>query len=133
MQALEEVLREMDFAFFGKGRHKTTVAELLDNREAVLVDLRSREEVDLAAFPLKGLVSCLHIPVNEVPDRLGEIPKDKPVGLFCSAGVRTCIVYAYLRAKGYANVRIVEGGYANLVEELKPGKVSRRLASRSAR
>jgi rhodanese-related sulfurtransferase len=132
MEALEQVLREMDFEFFGKGAHKTAMAQLLDDREAMLIDVRSTEEARLAAFPLEGLVAYRHIPVSEVPDRLGDIPKDKPIGLFCSAGVRTCMVYVYLRAKGYTKVCIVEGGYAGLIEELKPGKAWARVARRQA-
>jgi rhodanese-related sulfurtransferase len=33
------------------------------------------------------------------------------------------MVYLYLRSMGFDNVRIIEGGYAELVEELKPGKL----------
>jgi 3-mercaptopyruvate sulfurtransferase SseA len=33
------------------------------------------------------------------------------------------MVYFYLRILGFDNVRIIEGGYAELVEEFKPGKL----------
>jgi len=33
------------------------------------------------------------------------------------------MVYVYLSALGFDKVRIIEGGYVELVEELKPGKL----------
>ena len=56
-----------------------------------------------------------------------EIPKDRFVGVFCPAGVRSTMVYTYLLSKGFEfdQVRILEGGYAALTEALKPNKVWR--------
>jgi len=68
-----------------------------------------------------------NISTNEVPERISEIPKDKIVGVFCSSGVPSTMVYLYLRALGFDKVRIIEGGYAELVEELKPGKLLKHL------
>jgi hypothetical protein len=36
-------------------------------------------------------------------------------------------VYLYLKTCGFDWVRIVEGGYAEFVEELKPGKLLKQL------
>ena len=132
MTDVERVLKEMTFAFFGAGQHKTTPAKLLASRQAVLLDVRSNEEDALATFPLRGLIEYIHIPVTEVPERLDEIPKDRTVGVFCSSGPRACMVYLYLRAKGYADVRIVEGGYEALMDELKPGKAWARMQTRQS-
>jgi len=79
------------------------------------------------ALPLKFQARSLHIPLDELPDRYQEIPEKPPIGIFCSAVVRASIAYAYLRTKGHANVYVLEGGYAALVEELKPGKVLRQM------
>jgi len=68
-------------------------------------------------------VECKNIPIDEIPDRISEIPKEKSVAVFCSANVRSAIVYAYLLSKGFSDIRIVEGGYSALTEALKPGKV----------
>ena len=45
-------------------------------------------------------------PIDEIPARYREISRDQVVGVFCSAGTRSAIVYALLRAKGYDKVRI---------------------------
>ena len=70
----------------------------------------------------------LHIPINEIPERISEIPNDKIVGVFCSSNVRSTMVYLYLRTRGFDKVRIIEGGYAEFVEELKPGKLFKQLS-----
>jgi len=52
-----------------------------------------------------------------------EIPRDMFVGLFCPANIRSTIAMVYLMYKGYEQVRVIEGGYAALTDEMKPGKV----------
>lgn len=39
------------------------------------------------------------------------------------------MVYLYLRALGFENVRVIEGGYAELANEFKPGKLLKHLSS----
>ena len=129
MRDLDDAIRQMDFDFFGRGRHKTTPRELLDDADGVLVDLRADEERAVLAVAPVG-IRCLHLPLHELPERYAEIPRDRNVGLFCSSDNRSAIAFAYLAARGFGAARIVAGGYAALVEELKPGKV---LARRSAR
>lgn len=122
---MENVLKSMTLEFFGKGQHKITPEKLLSTDAALFLDVRSNEEIASLPFPM-GVhknIDSLHIPINEIPGRIGEIPNDKPAGIFCPAGVRASIVYAYLRAKGYDNVRVLEGGYAALTDALKPGKL----------
>jgi len=92
------------------------------------LDVRSNEELETIAFCLVHHMPVLHIPINEIPERVSEIPRDKIVGVFCSSGVRSTMVYFYLRTLGFDNVRIIEGGYAELVEEFKPGKLLKHLS-----
>jgi rhodanese-related sulfurtransferase len=58
-----------------------------------------------------------------VPDRISEILKDKIIGVRCSSGVRSTMVYLYLRVRGFNKVRLIEGGYAELGEEFNTGKL----------
>jgi rhodanese-related sulfurtransferase len=122
----------MTFDFFSSGSHKISPAAFLKTNGAVFLDVRSPEETGVANFPFLGLVATLNIPTESIPDRLDEIPKDKLVGVFCSGVTRSSIVYAYLRTKGYQNVRIIEGGYVPLVEELRPGKLLKHLRTRGS-
>ncbi|MGQ1891216.1 rhodanese-like domain-containing protein [Thermophagus sp. OGC60D27] len=127
MNELEKVIKEMDFRYFGMGQHNLDAETFLASDNTVLLDIRAREEVETVKFPLSHFCEVLEIPTNEVPDRIDEIPKDKTVGVFCSAGVRAVIIFVYLRSKGYNNVRIIPGGYAGLMEAVKPGKLFKKL------
>ncbi len=128
MNKMEELLKTMTFEFFASGKHKITPAMFLAEKDSLFLDVRSKEEVETIAFGLSHHTSVLHIPINEVPERLSEIAKDKLVGVFCSSGVRSTLVYFYLRACGFEKVKIIEGGYAEFVEELKPGKLLKQLS-----
>ncbi|MCG6891990.1 MAG: rhodanese-like domain-containing protein, partial [Desulfobacteraceae bacterium] len=89
------------------------------------LDVRSKEEAGSISIAMKTFVNidCKNIPIHELPDNINELPKDKPIGIFCPANVRSAIAYAFLLSKGFSDVRIVEGGYAALTEAFKPGKV----------
>jgi rhodanese-related sulfurtransferase len=50
------------------------------------------------------------LPMSQLGQRLGEIPKDQPVLLVCNTQNRSSKVAAALRERGYSNVRYVEGG-----------------------
>ena len=74
---------------------------------------------------------ALDIPVDELPDRLAEVPRDKLVATFCSGTDRAGVAFAFLRSKGYDNVRILKGGYAELMAELMPGKLRKLLQAQA--
>jgi rhodanese-related sulfurtransferase len=127
MNELEKVIKEMDFRYFGTGQHNMDAETFLTTNNTVLLDIRTKEEVDTLKLPLSHFCPVLEIPVNEVPDRLAEIPRDKTIGVFCSAGVRAVIIFVYLKSKGYNNVKIIPGGYTGLIEAIKPGKLYKKL------
>lgn len=131
----ETVLRSLDFKHFASGVHKMAFSEFLDSRGAVLVDMRAPEEQALSLdFAELGIVT-LRIPIDELPDRVSEIPTDALVGLFCPTVVRSSIAYAYLLGSGFERVRILDGGYPALAGEMLPGKLNghrKRTAAASA-
>ena len=49
-----------------------------------LVDVREAYEVAQGMIP-----GGIHIPMNSIPDRLSEIPQDKPVVIYCASGARS--------------------------------------------
>ena len=122
---MEQILKSLTLDFFGRGKHKITPERLFEMGRAVLLDVRSKEEAESISIKMKHHVNieCKNIPVNEVPDRINEIPKDKFIAVFCPANVRSAVVYAYLLSKGILDVRILVGGYSDLTDALKPGKV----------
>ena len=55
------------------------------------------------------------VPMREVPGRMDEIPRDRPVVVYCHTGVRSLEVAKLLAAEGYEDVRNLEGGIAGVV------------------
>lgn len=55
------------------------------------------------------------VPMREVPARMDEIPRDRPVVVYCHTGVRSLEVARLLAAEGYEDVRNLEGGIAGVV------------------
>ena len=81
MNTLENVIKKMDLEFFGTNQHMISPEEFLKKNDAVFLDVRSNEEIQTVNILLKHHVSVLHIPANNIPNRLSEIPKDKFIGI----------------------------------------------------
>jgi adenylyltransferase/sulfurtransferase len=58
--------------------------------------------------------------MNELPERLSEVPKDKPVAVLCRSGARSLKVTQYLRANGYDLTSNVSGGILAWAESVDP-------------
>lgn len=86
---------------------------LLAEKKAVLVDIRFNEEVTAWRMGFG-----LHIPLNELPKRLNELPKGKIIVTACPHKDRSAIAMAYLRTKGY-NARYLSDGLIGLAENLR--------------
>ena len=74
-----------------------------------LLDVREPMEWD--AINLAHLGAVL-VPMREVPGRMDEIPRDRPVVVYCHTGARSLEVAKLLAAEGYRDVRNLEGGIA---------------------
>lgn len=126
--ALDRVLKQMDLEFVGCGRHKITVEKLFATPLALLLDIRTPEEQASLPLSFPGRITCIHIPLDVLPQRWGEIDSAAAVGVFCPHGVRAAIAYTYLRARGYPKVMVVDGGYAAMTEMARPGVVWQNMA-----
>jgi rhodanese-related sulfurtransferase len=78
---------------------------LLDNPDVFWLDVREQSEYDEGRIP--GITL---IPTGEVPQRLAEIPKDKPVIVTCRSGNRSAQVTKFLQEQGYTNAHNMQGG-----------------------
>lgn len=129
-------MRNLDFGHFASGSHKISFAEFLGRGDGLLLDVRAPEECDTLVLSLESIgMEALSIPIDQISGRTGELPRDRPIGVFCPTVVRSSIVYAYLLSEGFEQVRILDGGYPALVGELLPGKLGKhreRLASQPA-
>lgn len=124
MDKFDETLKEMDFAFFGSGEHAISVpdaAKLYGEKKAFFLDVRTREETGQINFPLAH-----NIPVNELPDRLGELPQDRLIIVMCSSIFRAALVYGYLLSRGFETVKGLTGTLEQMAGQLKPGPLYKR-------
>ncbi len=78
----------------------------LDKTTSLLIDVRTPQE-----FSLGTIEGAINIPLDELRNRIQEIPKDKEIILFCQVGQRGYVAYRILIQNGYTNVKNVSGGY----------------------
>jgi len=82
-----------------------TVARVKDRDDVYLLDVREQWEYDEGHIPGVTL-----LPMDQVPNRLSEIPTDKEVIVTCRSGNRSGQITNYLRQNGFDNVHNMEGG-----------------------
>lgn len=70
-----------------------------------LLDVRTKDE-----FALGSLPGAVNIPLDELRDRIEEIPRDRPLFVFCAVGLRGYLAYRILSQRGYEQVRNLSGG-----------------------
>jgi len=97
-----------------------TPGELLDLLEGgpagerpVVLDVRTQREWD--AGHLEG---AIHIPVDDLRDRLSEVPKGKPIAVHCAGGYRSYLAQQILMHNRWSNVRNVLGGFS-LIQQVR--------------
>lgn len=71
----------------------------------VLLDVREPYERRLACID-----PSLHIPMQEVPERIAEIPANREVIVYCHVGSRSMMVAGFLAAHGWESVANLAGG-----------------------
>jgi rhodanese-related sulfurtransferase len=77
--------------------------EMLDSG-AQLVDVRADHEWEAGHLP-----GAVHIPLPELPARIEEIEKDRPVILYCRGGNRSTMATVALAEAGYDAAKLSEG------------------------
>lgn len=72
-----------------------------------LLDVRTGEEFAEGHVP-----GAKNVPVGALPARLAEVPKDRPVVVYCQSGGRATLAARLLRDRGYADVSEMQGSMA---------------------
>ena len=90
----------------------------LNPESSVLIDVRTREENRLGSIP-----GAINIPVDNLRERMHEIPADIPVYVFCAIGLRGYLASRILMQNGFKEVYNLSGGYKTYeaVTESKTG------------
>lgn len=77
----------------------------VDKSQVTLVDVRTPDEYALGTIP-----GAINIPLDNLRERLADIPENQPVYLFCGVGLRGYLASNILKSKGYPDVRNLIGG-----------------------
>jgi rhodanese-related sulfurtransferase len=80
-----------------------------------LIDVR--EDGEAAICTIEGAIL---IPMNSLPQRVAEIPTDRPVALYCHHGMRSWMAGQWLARNGYDALSLA-GGIDRWAAEIEPG------------
>jgi NADPH-dependent 2,4-dienoyl-CoA reductase/sulfur reductase-like enzyme/peroxiredoxin family protein/rhodanese-related sulfurtransferase/TusA-related sulfurtransferase len=73
---------------------------------AFFLDVRTPEEFALGTIP-----GAVNVPNDQLRARLGEVPRDRAVLVFCGVGLRGYLAERILRQNGWSDVGNLSGGY----------------------
>jgi len=71
----------------------------------VVLDVREPEEIAIASLP-----GALHIPMGDIPSRIGELDPDSEIVVVCHHGLRSAQVAGYLARMDFERVLNLAGG-----------------------
>ena len=77
----------------------------IDTSQTFLLDVRTPDE-----FALGSIRHAVNIPVDEIRERMDEIPKDKRIVVFCGVGLRGYVAVRILAQHGYTEAENLNGG-----------------------
>ena len=97
--AAENILQNKSRIFYWNEYNKIT-------SEDILIDVRTKNE-----YSSGKILNAINIPVDELRNRISEIPKDKKIYIYCLGGLRGYIAQRILLQNGYNNVLNQSGGY----------------------
>ena len=84
--------------------------------DITIIDIREDWEVGQGM-----LAQAIHIPMNDVPDAIDQIPQDKPVVIMCRTGNRSQQVIQWLEIEeDYENLLNLAGGIDSWANEIDP-------------
>lgn len=85
--------------------HWHDVPDLLNRDDLVLLDVRTKREYEAGHF-----LGAVNIPVDELRERLDELPQDKPLYVNCFSGLRSYVACRMLMNHGLTCYNL-SGGY----------------------
>lgn len=79
--------------------------KIQQNDKLFLLDVREPEE-----FQYAKIANSVLIPLNQIPQRLGELDRDQEIVVICHHGMRSQQAAAYLVKSGFKNIANLTGG-----------------------
>jgi hydroxyacylglutathione hydrolase len=82
-------------------------AERIASNDVVAVDVRAPQERALKSIP-----GSRNLPLNHLEERIAELPRDRPLLVYCAGGYRSSIAASLLQRHGFSEVSEIAGGIA---------------------
>jgi len=83
----------------------TQAVQLINHEDAIVIDVRPS-----GTFQQGHIAHSRNIPIAEIADKAGKLPKDKPILVTCDKGQIAMGGAAKLRKAGLERVMVIEGG-----------------------
>ncbi|HYE38057.1 rhodanese-like domain-containing protein [Methylocaldum sp.] len=81
----------------------------------LLLDVREPQE-----YAYCHIEGSAHIPMNDIPSRLGELHPQQEIVVICHHGMRSRMVGDYLTHQGFSNIVNLRGGVDAWATEVDP-------------
>jgi adenylyltransferase/sulfurtransferase len=115
---VEEVEAMMAEGGVGEVDAASVVAQLESDAPPFLLDVREPWEWAVSSLAPRG---ARLIPLDELDERLGEIPTDRPVVVYCRTGERSLHAALRMAEAGFGAVSNLRGGLVAWAREVEPG------------
>ena len=90
---------------------------VMKNDEIYLLDVREDYEREACLIE-----PSLHIPLGSVEKLAHTLPKDKPMVVYCKAGVRSQAAIMALQEQGFSELKNLEGGIISWIQHIDPSQ-----------
>jgi rhodanese-related sulfurtransferase len=81
----------------------------------LVLDVREAWELDVARIP-----DVLHIPMSQIPGRMGELDANREIVVMCRSGGRSMQVAQHLARNGFQSVANLTGGILAWSRDVDP-------------
>ena len=92
---------------------------MIDNdKNFILLDVRTDNEVFISK-----LSKSIHIPMNDIPNRLNDLDNSKEIIVYCKSGQRSAKVCEYLYNNNFRDIKNLKGGILAWAEKIDPNTI----------
>jgi len=89
--------------------------KLANEKQGLFLDVRSSEHFKAGSIP-----QSRNVPAADISNKLGSLPKDKPIIVVCERGRSSVGIVNTLKGNGYQEVYCLQGGLAAWIEAGMP-------------
>lgn len=90
----------------GRITAQTLAERQAEGQSPAILDVRGPREWEAGHLP-----GAVHIPLNQLGERLGELPSSRPLVVHCQGGYRSAIAASLLKLNGINDILDLVGGY----------------------